>query len=306
MLIKALGLGMAIAVALDATVVRALLVPATMRLLGRWNWWLPVRLERLMARLPAGTRAGGRRAARRHPGRWTRWAALGLTALMLAGCSGGPILANPPADHTAPSPTPAASAHASDPQPLVFPRDDGPHDRLTEWWYYTGHLVSDAGRRFGFEYVVFRAERGAFPVSWASHLALTDEQGRRFLYGQRSEIGPQVDASPHGADGSPTGFNLALTGSDPSRGTAATGDPWTMGGGGGRDRLAAALSPADVASTSQPGLFGLTLDLSTDAAPVLHDTIGWIDFGPAGGSYYYSRPRMAAAGPSSSTIRRSP
>ena len=40
-LIKALGIGMAIAVALDATVVRALLVPATMRLLGRWNWWMP-------------------------------------------------------------------------------------------------------------------------------------------------------------------------------------------------------------------------------------------------------------------------
>ena len=45
-LIKALGLGMALAVALDASVVRALLVPATMRLLGRWNWWLPRRLER--------------------------------------------------------------------------------------------------------------------------------------------------------------------------------------------------------------------------------------------------------------------
>ena len=53
-LIKALGVGMAIAVALDATVVRALLVPATMRLLGKWNWWLPERLERLIAnRLPA-------------------------------------------------------------------------------------------------------------------------------------------------------------------------------------------------------------------------------------------------------------
>jgi len=38
-LIKALGLGTAIAVLLDATVVRALLVPATMRLLGDWNWW---------------------------------------------------------------------------------------------------------------------------------------------------------------------------------------------------------------------------------------------------------------------------
>jgi RND superfamily putative drug exporter len=53
-LIKALGIGVAVAVALDATVVRALLVPATMRLLGRWNWWMPGRLERVIgSRLPA-------------------------------------------------------------------------------------------------------------------------------------------------------------------------------------------------------------------------------------------------------------
>jgi RND superfamily putative drug exporter len=52
-LIKALGLGVALAVAIDATVVRALLVPATMRLLGKWNWWLPARLARLLEeRLP--------------------------------------------------------------------------------------------------------------------------------------------------------------------------------------------------------------------------------------------------------------
>ncbi len=52
-LIKALGIGVALAVALDATVVRALLVPSTMRLLGRWNWWMPDRLRRwLGARLP--------------------------------------------------------------------------------------------------------------------------------------------------------------------------------------------------------------------------------------------------------------
>jgi RND superfamily putative drug exporter len=40
-LVKALGLGMAIAVVIDATLVRGLLVPATMRLLGNLNWWLP-------------------------------------------------------------------------------------------------------------------------------------------------------------------------------------------------------------------------------------------------------------------------
>ena len=42
---KEIGLGMTVAVLVDATVIRTLLVPATMRLLGRWNWWLPGRLE---------------------------------------------------------------------------------------------------------------------------------------------------------------------------------------------------------------------------------------------------------------------
>ena len=38
---KAIGIGLAVAVAFDATVIRVLMVPAAMRLLGRWNWWLP-------------------------------------------------------------------------------------------------------------------------------------------------------------------------------------------------------------------------------------------------------------------------
>ncbi len=41
--VKELGLGLAVAVLIDATLIRALLVPATMRLLGRWNWWMPFR-----------------------------------------------------------------------------------------------------------------------------------------------------------------------------------------------------------------------------------------------------------------------
>jgi RND superfamily putative drug exporter len=39
--VKSIGVGIALAVALDATVVRALLVPATMKVMGRWNWWAP-------------------------------------------------------------------------------------------------------------------------------------------------------------------------------------------------------------------------------------------------------------------------
>jgi RND superfamily putative drug exporter len=49
-MIKEMGVGMGIAVIMDATVVRALLVPATMRLLGRWNWWAPGPLKRLYRR----------------------------------------------------------------------------------------------------------------------------------------------------------------------------------------------------------------------------------------------------------------
>jgi RND superfamily putative drug exporter len=47
---KTLGVGMGLAVALDATIIRALLVPATMRLMGRWNWWAPAPLKRLWER----------------------------------------------------------------------------------------------------------------------------------------------------------------------------------------------------------------------------------------------------------------
>jgi uncharacterized membrane protein YdfJ with MMPL/SSD domain len=48
--IKELGLGTAIAVLIDATLIRALLVPSLMELLGKWNWWAPRPLQRLHAR----------------------------------------------------------------------------------------------------------------------------------------------------------------------------------------------------------------------------------------------------------------
>ena len=40
-IIKQLGFGLAVAVLLDATVIRSVLLPASMRLLGDWNWWMP-------------------------------------------------------------------------------------------------------------------------------------------------------------------------------------------------------------------------------------------------------------------------
>ena len=51
--VKQLGVGMAVAILLDATLVRMVLVPATMTMLGKWNWWMPAWLDRALPTLHA-------------------------------------------------------------------------------------------------------------------------------------------------------------------------------------------------------------------------------------------------------------
>jgi RND superfamily putative drug exporter len=68
--IEQIGVGLAVGVLVDATIVRCLLVPATMTLLGRWNWWAPAPLRRLHRRL--GLSHGAGRAAAAEPERSAR------------------------------------------------------------------------------------------------------------------------------------------------------------------------------------------------------------------------------------------
>jgi predicted secreted hydrolase len=225
-----------------------------------------------------------------------RSVALSLAAVLVTGCGGAPILANPPLTFPTPAVTPAPSARPADPIPLAFPRDDGPHDRLTEWWYYTGHLKTGTGRRFGFEAVVFRAERSSVPTAWAAHLALTDEQNDRFVYAQRSEIGPQVDQSPRDDAGAATGFGLGVAGLSPTliaAGASPFAEPWRFTGSNGSDAVEAVVTPEEAAAAG--GSFGIDLQLGP-GEPVPHDGDGFVEFGPAGSSYYYSRMRMPASG----------
>ena len=217
-------------------------------------------------------------------------------ALLASGCT-STILANAPIVFPSPPAPSAAPSHAPDPIPIALPRDDGPHDRLTEWWYYTGHLHTQAGRRFGFEAVVFRAERGSVPAAWAAHFALTDEQGGLFHYAQRSEIGPAVDHSPRDASGETTGFDLQVRGLSPTliaAGAPPLAAPWRLAGANGTDHIDAALSPEEAAASG--AAFGLQLDLRTTKPPAFHNGDGFVDFGPAGSSYYYSRTRLTATG----------
>ena len=207
-----------------------------------------------------------------------------LSAVLVAACS-GPLLANAPAPTGAPFEKPTPRPSAMDPIPVSLPADDAPHDRLTEWWYVTGHLATiDGTREFGYEAVIFRAQRGEFPVTWASHFAITEKprNGRTgsFTYEQRAEVGPQVNIAP--VMSRPVRAAFAITGANPLDPSTLNREPWSM------------LVLPD--GGMEIGGNGLMLQLGAGRAPVLHDTDGWVAFADAGGSYYYSRTRMPTSG----------
>ena len=66
--VQEIGVGLAVAIALDATLVRLVLVPASMQLMGRWNWWVPAWLDRILpgrsspAAVPAPAAVAGARS----------------------------------------------------------------------------------------------------------------------------------------------------------------------------------------------------------------------------------------------------
>jgi RND superfamily putative drug exporter len=60
--LQELGVGLALGVLLDATIVRGLLLPSVMAMLGRWNWWLPESVATLLRVAPSPLEARGTRA----------------------------------------------------------------------------------------------------------------------------------------------------------------------------------------------------------------------------------------------------
>jgi predicted secreted hydrolase len=165
----------------------------------------------------------------------------------------------PLADAPLPSPTPAA--------PVAFPRDAGPHDGLTEWWYYTGHLTASDGHAYGFEFVVFQVRRQSVPAGYLTHLAVSDVAEQRFSHQMRFAESDPV-----------SGFPLDVGG-------------WRLDSDGTADTIQAAMQPGPGTDAA----YRLMLRLTDDKPPALHNG-GYIEYGPAGGSYYYSRTRLHVSG----------
>jgi predicted secreted hydrolase len=177
-----------------------------------------------------------------------------VAALMVISCNGKPVELLPQAP---PEPVTAYP-------PISLPEDDAPHDYLTEWWYYTGHLQTDYGERYGFELVTFQAVRGQLPVAYVGHFAITDHQRRDFQYSERSVRGNKQSSSD--------GFDLNV-------------DGWRMVGGEGENVLSASMNS-----------YAVDLVLRPRKPAVLHEEDGLISFGAAGSSYYVTRPRLEVQG----------
>ena len=162
-----------------------------------------------------------------------------------------------------------------------FPRDHASHPQYqVEWWYYTGHLFSGA-REFGFETTFFRfglpAPRDSSPSASGArdlvflHLALTDEQGRKFL---------SHDAAHRAAPG--------VAGTDSMRCHVWLEDSEAYLDHDGRTHRLRGNAPQ----------FALDLALTPLKPPVVHGKDGVSPKGPGAGnaSHYYSITRLAATG----------
>ncbi|MBV9897909.1 MAG: hypothetical protein JO020_27445 [Chloroflexi bacterium] len=145
--------------------------------------------------------------------------------------------------------------------PITFPRDALPHDALTEWWYFTGHLTASGGQRYGFEFVIFQVTRANQPAGYLAHFAVSDISGQQFSHEARFAQLPTAA----------TAFPLNVGG-------------WSLDHTDAQDSIDAAMAAEE-----------LHLTLRDEKPPALHHG-GYITYPPEGGSYYYSRTRLSASG----------
>jgi predicted secreted hydrolase len=163
---------------------------------------------------------------------------------------------------------------------FVFPRDHGSHPAYRmEWWYFTGHLRTESGKRYGFEVTFFRvgvAATGAKTNEWQlqhimpAHFAITDVAGKSFRYYEKLNRASRYTSDS--AEGKLDVFN---------EGWRATTNP------DGSWRLVA-----------KEGKDAIDLTLRARKAPAVHGENGISVKAQGAGfaSHYYSMTRLETAG----------
>ena len=167
-----------------------------------------------------------------------------------------------------------------------FPEDHGAHPGFKhEWWYLTGQVRDPQGRRFGYQFTLFRRALSPKtlprPSAWATnqiymaHLALTDISGKRFFNDERYAR---------------AALQLAGVQISPFR---AWLEDWSL-----TERAAPCAQCLQVTLQAKSAEFSLKLELRNRRNPVLHGDRGLSRKSdtPGNASYYYSYPRLLTEG----------
>ncbi len=175
-------------------------------------------------------------------------------------------------------------ARAIGPWQWEFPRDHGPHPAFqTEWWYFTGNLTTADGRRFGYQFTIFRRaltpEQRDSRSEWytnqmyLAHFTVSDMAGGTFYQEERFSRGA-VDLA--GAEVSPR-FRVWI-------------DDWAV--------FAADDTISQMLIRAKAAGFAIDLTLTPVKAPAFHGDNGLSQKGPEAGnaSYYYSLSRLETKG----------
>ena len=165
---------------------------------------------------------------------------------------------------------------------FVFPLDHGPHNRYrSEWWYLTAVLEDENGNEYGVHFTLFRQALSPGPTgegpwhtaqAYLGHLAVTDISTGTHLKTERFARGhPELAGVSTGAH-----FRAMI-------------EDWTLeGAADGQLNL--------TLSASEPGQFGVDLQVRQMGPIVLQGNRGLSEKGPDAASYYYSIPRMQLGG----------
>ena len=175
---------------------------------------------------------------------------------------------------------------AVDPWEWSFPRDHGAHPAFqTEWWYYTGNLSTAEGRRFGFQFTVFR--RAIDPTltdtdsEWRTgqvymaHFTVSDLQEERFFHDERYSRGGAGLAGALPIDGDDSAYHVWL-------------EDWQV----------RAIADDQYSITAASFNFAVDLLLDQVKPPALQGDNGLSHKSSEAGnaSYYYSLPRLETSG----------
>ncbi len=208
-----------------------------------------------------------------------------VLVLLLSACEGEapPMAASVPVDRVLGTEPDPGFARARAPAVLQFPADHGPHDDFaTEWWYLSGNLYTPGGRRFGYQFTLFRIGlRPGAPAAdsrWRSnqiymgHGAITDVAGGRHYSAQRL---------------SRAALGLAGAVSQP---LAIWLESWSLRGGG---------APFPLALSAEAEDFGIALNLAAGEKPLIlqgEQGLSRKSATPGNASYYYSFTRLPTTG----------